>query len=89
MASIKELISDLDGKPELSKSLMSAATPQEAADIATKAGYSVTADELLDAYKTSMAKMSEEELSDVAGGKGDDNHYNHYGTTTTTYVAAG
>jgi len=89
MASIADLIADLSKNQELSKSLMTASTPQEAAELATKAGYTVTAEELIEAYKTNMTQMSEDELSDVAGGKDDGNHYNHHGNTTNTYVAAG
>ena len=41
-----------------------------AGEQSTAAGYIITSQELLEAYKTKMAAMSSDELANVAGGKG-------------------
>ena len=55
----------------LSDNLNEASSPDAAVEIAKAAGYQITSAELMEAYKTKMASMSEEELANVAGGKGD------------------
>ena len=55
---------------DLQKSMTNAATPEEAVKAAADAGFNVTSNELLEAYKSKMAEISEEELASVAGGKG-------------------
>ena len=60
----------LSSNKELSDQLSAASTPDEAMKMAKEAGYTITSQELLEAYKTKMATMSEGELANVAGGKG-------------------
>ena len=76
MAGINELMSALGSDEALRAKLNNASTPQEAVDAAKAAGFSVTAQELLEAYKNKMGAMSDSELSSVAGGK-NDNHYSN------------
>lgn len=76
MAGINELMSALSSDADLREKLSNATTPQAAVDSAKAAGFTVTAQELLEAYKNKMGAMSDSELSSVAGGK-NDNHYHH------------
>ena len=69
MAAIDDLMAALSSNAELQQAMTSATTPEEAVKAAADAGYKVTSQELLEAYKSKMGAMSEEELSSVAGGK--------------------
>ena len=80
---IDELMKAIEENKTLADQLSSAATPEEAVKIAEEAGYKITTTELLEAYKTKMATMSEEELANVSGGKGDKTSYNTYGDGNT------
>ena len=60
----------LSSNKELADQLTAASNPDEATEIAKAAGYTITSQELLEAYKTKMAAMSSDELANVAGGKG-------------------
>ena len=71
MAGIEQLMSALATDKDLAKKLSAAGTPEEAVKVAEAAGYTISKNELLEAYKAKMATMSEEELANVAGGKGD------------------
>ena len=51
----------------------SATSAPDTAKIAANAGFSITEAELIQAYRSRMAEMSEEQLSSVAGGKNDSN----------------
>ena len=62
----------LSSNKELADQLTAASNPDEATEIAKAAGYTITSQELLEAYKTKMAAMSSDELANVAGGKGTD-----------------
>ena len=62
----------LSSNKELADQLTAASNPDEATEIAKAAGYTITSQELLEAYKTKMAAMSSDELANVAGGKGGD-----------------
>ena len=62
----------LSSNKELAEQLTAASNPDEATEIAKAAGYTITSQELLEAYKTKMAAMSSDELANVAGGKGGD-----------------
>ena len=64
----------LSSNKELAEQLTAASNPDEATEIAKAAGYTITSQELLEAYKTKMAAMSSDELANVAGGKGSDTH---------------
>jgi predicted ribosomally synthesized peptide with nif11-like leader len=76
MAGINDLMTALSSNVELRDQLASATTPQAAVEAAAAAGYKVTAQELLEAYKNKMAAMSDSELTNVAGGKNDSNYNN-------------
>ena len=71
MPGIEDLMKALSNDKALSDKLSSAGTPEEAVKVAEAAGYTISKNELLEAYKAKMATMSEEELANVAGGKGD------------------
>ena len=64
----------LSSNKELADQLTAASNPDEATEIAKAAGYTITSQELLEAYKTKMAAMSSDELANVAGGKGGDKY---------------
>ena len=70
----------LSSNKELADQLTAASNPDEATEIAKAAGYTITSQELLEAYKTKMAAMSSDQLANVAGGKGSaggrEDHYN-------------
>ena len=70
MPGIEELMNALSSDKALSDKLSAAGTPEEAVKVAESAGYTISKNELLEAYKAKMATMSEEELANVAGGKG-------------------
>ena len=76
MAGINELMAALSWDGTLRAKLSGASTAQDAVDAAKEAGFTVTAQELLEAYKSQMGAMSDSELSSVAGGK-NDNHFNY------------
>ena len=71
MPGIEDLMSALSSDKTLSDKLNAASSPDAAVEIAKAAGYQISASELMEAYKTKMASMSEDELANVAGGKGD------------------
>jgi len=71
MPGIDDLMSALASDKVLSEKLSAASTPEEAVKVAEASGYTISKNELLEAYKAKMATMSEEELANVAGGKGD------------------
>ena len=74
MPGIEELMEALESDNALKDNLSKSSTPEEAVKVAKDAGYTISKDELLEAYKAKMASMSEEELDNVAGGKGN-NYY--------------
>ena len=69
MAAIDDLMAALSSNAELQQAMTTATTAEDAVKAAADAGYKVTSQELLEAYKSKMGAMSEEELSSVAGGK--------------------
>ena len=71
MRGIEDLMQALANDKALAEKLSSAGTPEEAVKVAEAAGYTISKNELLEAYKAKMATMSEEELANVAGGKND------------------
>ena len=71
----------LSSNKELADQLTAASNPDEATEIAKAAGYTITSQELLEAYKTKMAAMSSDELANVAGGKGGDKKGPQYNNT--------
>jgi len=75
MPGIEELMDALESDKTLKDNLSASSTPEEAVIVAKNAGYTISKAELLEAYKAKMASMSEEELDNVSGGKGNNNYY--------------
>ena len=73
MAAIDDFFQALADNEELRKKINSATSAPDAVEIAANAGFSITEAELIQAYRSRMAEMSEEQLSSVAGGKNDSN----------------
>ena len=75
MAAIDDLMAALSSNAELRQAMTNATSSVDAAKAAAAAGYKVTSQELIEAYKSRMEEMSEDQLSSVAGGKdADDVH---------------
>ena len=70
MASIDELMDALSSNSELQQAMTNATTPEEAVAAAADAGFEVTTQELLEAYKSKMSVLSDDELASISGGKG-------------------
>lgn len=49
--------------------MTNATTPEEAVAAAADAGFEVTTQELLEAYKSKMSALSDDELASISGGK--------------------
>ncbi len=73
MASIDDFFKALGNDSGLRDKVSSAPSASEAVKVAAAAGFSITEQELIDAYKSRMSEMTEEQLSSVAGGKSDSN----------------
>ena len=73
MAAIDDFFQALADNEELREKINSATSAPDAVKIAANAGFSITEAELIQAYRSRMAEMSEEQLSSVAGGKNDSN----------------
>lgn len=69
MASIDELMVALSSNSELQQAMTNATTPEEAVAAAADAGFEVTTQELLEAYKSKMSVLSDDELASISGGK--------------------
>ena len=69
MAAIDDLMAALSSNAELRQAMTNATSSDDAAKAATAAGYKVTSQEIIEAYKSRMEEMSEDQLSTVAGGK--------------------
>ncbi|WP_186540110.1 Nif11-like leader peptide family RiPP precursor [Synechococcus sp. BIOS-E4-1] len=70
MAAIDDLMAALSSNPELRQAMTSAITPEDAVKAAADAGYKVTSQELVEAYKSQMSALSDDELASISGGKG-------------------
>ena len=70
MAAIDDLMAALTSNAELQQAMTTATNPEEAVKAAADAGYKVTAQELLEAYKSKMSALSDDELASISGGKG-------------------
>ena len=66
---IEDLLAHLEANPELRNAIMAATTPEEAIKIAENAGYKITAEDLLDAYRNKVTELSQGELEDITGAK--------------------
>lgn len=73
MAAIDDFFKAMSENDELRSKISSAASAADAVKLATAAGFSISETELIQAYKSRMSEMSEEQLSSVAGGKSDSN----------------
>ena len=74
MASIDDFFKALGNDTGLRDKVGNAPSAAEAVKVAAAAGFSITEQELIDAYKSRMSEMTEEQLSSVAGGKSDSNN---------------
>ena len=73
MAAIDDFFKALSDNQELRNKVNSATSAADAVKVASDAGFSISEAELIQAYKSRMSEMSEEQLSSVAGGKNDSN----------------
>ena len=69
MAAIDDLMAALSSNAELRQAMTNATSSDDAAKAATAAGYKVTSQEIIEAYKSKMEEMSEDQLASVSGGK--------------------
>ena len=69
MAAIDDLMKALETNPDLRAKMSAAASSLDAVPSAAAAVFNVTADELMEAYKSQVFILSDEELSAVTGGK--------------------
>ena len=69
MASIDEFLNEIKANSELQQALTKCSDPNEAVQIAKDAGFNISAQELLDSYRSKLAELSEEELAAVSGAK--------------------
>ena len=69
MASIDDFFKALGNDSGLRDKVSNAPSASEAVKVAAAEGFSITEQELIDAYKSRMSEMTEEQLSSVAGGK--------------------
>ncbi len=74
MASIDDFFKALGNDSGLRDKVSNASSASEAVKVAAVEGFSITEQELIDAYKSRMTEMTEEQLSSVAGGKNDTNN---------------
>jgi len=73
MAAIDDFFKALSDNEDLRNKVSSASSAADAVKVAAAAGFSISEAELVQAYKSRMSQMSEEQLSSVAGGKHDSN----------------
>jgi predicted ribosomally synthesized peptide with nif11-like leader len=71
MAATDDFFKALSDNEDLRSKVSSASSAADAVKIAAAAGFSISEAELIQAYKSRMSQMSEEQLSSVAGGKHD------------------
>lgn len=69
MAAIDDFFKALADNEDLRNKVSSASSAADAVKVAAGAGFSISEAELIQAYKSRMSQMSEEQLSSVAGGK--------------------
>ena len=70
MAAIDDFMAALSSNAELRQAIANVDSADDAVKLAAAAGYEITTQDLIEAYKSRMTGMSEDELSAVAGGKG-------------------
>lgn len=68
MSAVDDFFKTLSDNEELRKKVSSASSAADAVKIAAAAGFTISETELVQAYKSRMSQMSEEQLSSVAGG---------------------
>ena len=76
MSGIDDLMSAMNADKDIAAQFSACTSPDEAVLLAKNLGYEISAQELVEAYKTQIAGMSSEELSNVAGGKTVKKYYN-------------
>ena len=69
MSAIDDFFKALADDSSLREKVSNAPSAAEAVKVAGDAGFTITEKELIEAYKSRMSEMSEEQLSSVAGGK--------------------
>ena len=73
MSMIDDFFKALSDSEELRSKVNACTSAFEAVKVAASAGFTISEAELIEAYKSRMSEMSEEQLSSVAGGKNDSN----------------
>lgn len=73
MSMIDDFFKALSDSEELRSKVNACTSASEAVKVAASAGFTISEAELIEAYKSRMSEMSEEQLSSVAGGKNDSN----------------
>ena len=73
MAAIDDFFKALGDDSGLRDKMSNAPSAADAVKIAAAAGFTITEQQLIEAYKSRMSEMTEEQLSSVAGGKNDSN----------------
>ena len=68
MSAVDDFFKTLSDNEELRKKVSSASSAADAVKVAAAAGFTISETELIQAYKSRMSQMSEEQLSSVAGG---------------------
>ena len=69
MAAIDDLMAALSSNAELRHAMTNATSSDDAAKVAAAACYIVTSQELIEAYKSKMEEISEDQMASVAGGE--------------------
>ena len=69
MAAIDDFMAALSSNAELRQAIANVDSADDAVKLAAAAGYEITTQDLIEAYKSRMTEMSDDELSAVAGGK--------------------
>jgi predicted ribosomally synthesized peptide with nif11-like leader len=69
MAAIDDLMAAVSSNSELRQTMASATTPEDAVKVAANAGYKVTSQDLLEAYKSKLSSLSDDELASISGGE--------------------
>ena len=69
MAAIDDFMAALSSNAELRQAIANSGSADDAVKLAAAAGYEITTQDLIEAYKSRMTEMSEDQLSAVSGGK--------------------
>ena len=69
MAAIDDFMAALSSNAELRQAMANSGSADDIVKLADAAGYEITTQDLIEAYKSRMTEMSEDQLSAVSGGK--------------------